>query len=311
MEIYPDEETEMVIGNVTLPGVYHVSESGGGYTSEYIRQEVRARSTAFGSGAPQQPGGDRQQNPPPTQGLPAPPSNVVADGQRFTSGQSQSGSDWMYQNCAFLATSPHRGSHGEGGYAINPSASGVGYFRNCYFEGNAGNQALWVRPGHSGTLVFENCTFKRWGGDALYADEPGKPGAGGGTVIVQSSAFVNNNISHVRLPVGSSVRNCRVWNTGDVPPNEMGQTNSRGLHTFYDQRGGTVTVTNTHVDVGSHNTGGAGSAVSNDASGCTWSLTNCQIRGAVRGSVEQSGVGDSPVHEYPAGAPRNASEAVG
>lgn len=46
---HPDDEdgdgteTEMRLADVQLPGVYHVSESGGGYTTEYIAQELQSR----------------------------------------------------------------------------------------------------------------------------------------------------------------------------------------------------------------------------------------------------------------------------
>lgn len=44
VEFYPDEQTEMRIADVRIPGVYAVRESGGGYTTEYIAQKLRARA---------------------------------------------------------------------------------------------------------------------------------------------------------------------------------------------------------------------------------------------------------------------------
>lgn len=237
------------------------------------------------------------------------PDNVVMDGREVTEEFSHSGANWAVLNCAFIFDEPHQGEHGAMPNATLPSVSdpdGVGYFKNCYFKGAAGRQCMWVRPSHSGTLVFDNCTFAEWGADALYADEPGKPGAGGGITIVDSCAFVNNNISHCRLSVGSEVRNSYIWNTEEPPPNEMDQVNSRGLHTFYDQAGGEILAKNVHVDTAGH-----GNAVDNAAGNCTWRLEDCEINGGVDGSVERVRVGNNPQHSFPQGAPTTPSEATG
>lgn len=46
MQFIPDDETTMRIGDTEIPGVYSAREQGGGYTSEYIAQEIRQRAQA-------------------------------------------------------------------------------------------------------------------------------------------------------------------------------------------------------------------------------------------------------------------------
>jgi hypothetical protein len=246
------------------------------------------------------------------------PTNVLASNERF---DDQTGpvlyrptngwpDRWTIRNCAFVAETPHQGGHGGGVNAVLPDASDIGVFENCYFGGAAGQQLMWLRPSHSGVLVFKNCLFENWGADAIYCDEAGKPGAGGGTVLIDGCVSRNNNISHIRLPVGSKMYDSHIYNTGSVPANEQGQVNSRALHTFSDQRGGTVDVYNSHIDVGGHNTNGPASAVDASASGCTWHLYNCEVNGRVHGNVVQDTTGDSPERTVPEEVPETASEAV-
>lgn len=212
--------------------------------------------------------------------------------------------EFHFKNLAIINDTPTKG-HG-GGRAFYPAVTdpnGVGIIENCYMEGAKQNNGIFVHPKHHrGTLIFRNNYVTRWGGDALYA-ETAKPHGQGGAIIVSNCYFKDNNISHVRISNGK-VMNTVIHNTGNVPSNFKDLVNSRGLDNMY-AGSATVTVENCHIDVGSHNTNGAASAVHIVSEGSHWNIKNSQLKGprGDSGNATYTNVGENPNIHIPDGVP--------
>lgn len=254
VEFYPDEETEMRVGDVSVPGVYRVRESGGGYTSDYVAQKLRARAQAQaareggggggggGGGTtprsgevrtiqdpsvPVQQWGDR------TDVSGSPPQmdsvgnlNVGGDHEsnKLVSGNfraSMSGNGWSLRNIGVGSPTSN------GSYAI--AAQGTGIIEHCYLgEGSSSDTGIFVHPNHGGTILIRFCYLSGFHDNGIYGSAPGNgpshtiPG-NGGTVIVENCYLEGNEIANLRLgTTGSGAKNTVMHNPA-----------SRGNRTFW------------------------------------------------------------------------------
>jgi len=204
---------------------------------------------------------------------------------------------------------------------------------NCIIDGGG----IFTHPSyHKGRLIIKNCYIKQSPNNGLYADSPTGAISGrqnhGGTTHVRNCYFENNNISHVRLNVGSSVKNTVIRNTDEYPvPHTQDSrrlVNSRGLHTFYGASSeyehlGQPVAENVHVDVREANTnnpeskGLTASAFRVDTRGKNapnpvWQVKNSNIRGPIsdESRISRSNVGQSPSVSTPSGVPLSDNEAL-
>lgn len=97
----------------------------------------------------------------------------------------------------------------------------------------------WVNFVHTGDLLFKNCEFSNMSDNAIYGSPPGLGHGGQGSVQVENSLFVNNNVTAVRLgSPGSSAENCTViTEPGEIPATPWGAITSRAGWVWYTFEG--------------------------------------------------------------------------
>lgn len=210
---HPDDETSMRISDVEVPGVYEVREQGGGYTSEYIAQEIRQRAQAtsnpLGSARGSPPGdgtsnvgdgggggpapsstgrggtgqvGDQQYQ---TIRVPAGETWTPQGGARVTGTLSNilldaraSGSAWQINLRGSGWKLENFGIMGQYGKArkVSPiTFSGTGRIDNVYIgDGGLGKSTgLFAMRDHSGTATINNVNVQGFGDNGIYASAPG------------------------------------------------------------------------------------------------------------------------------------------
>ncbi|ESP88288.1 hypothetical protein [Candidatus Halobonum tyrrellensis] len=107
--------------------------------------------------------------------------------------------NWSVTNCFSLhVTDPQ----GEGTVRNVTALRGSGWAR--YKNGN-GRAFMWVGPEHVGTLRVRNCRVSEFGNNGVYGS------AAAGRIVVEDSAFWNNNVASVRFGSdGCEMRNTTV-----------------------------------------------------------------------------------------------------
>lgn len=189
---------------------------------------------------------------------------------------------------------------------------------------------------HGGHIDIRNLHLQGISSNGIYAAGfgrirgPGKTDGAGGTVAVENSYFLNNNVAHLRLAAdGTTVENCVFHNTNKVPALETSVgggsdvVNSRGIYTGYGDPQQVIEVRNCHFDITAENT-----CTENDYGSCAASAAysgehrtygecsivrfiDCEIRGRLGGSqIETQNIGDNPSHTPPDGVPMSAEEAA-
>lgn len=207
-------------------------------------------------------------------------------------------------------------------------------FENCIIDGGG----VFTHPAyHEGELWFKNCYIKRSPNNGLYLDSPTKaPGVTtgkGGTAHIRGCLLEDNNISHARLNIGSTITDTVIRNTGHIPVWDKGQwsdggvINSRGLHTFYGYGDfpydPVVRAERIHVDITADNTNhppdgprnyAAFSVKTTGKNGTNpiWEVSDSQIRGPVHAQDRLAGtnVGSSPRQAAPPGVPLTDDDAL-
>lgn len=197
--------------------------------------------------------------------------------------------------------------------------NGVGVVENCMIHGGG----VYLHPSyHKGTIWFKNCYVRQCPDNGLYADEPAGALAGrsnyGGVIHVRNCYFEDNNISHVRLNAGSSVKDTIIRNTGNVPVHNNGGHNSRGLHTFYGKGDFDLpppVAENVHIDT--TDTSGYGSAFAvnkqgKNAPNPVWEVRSSELRGNVfdKSRIDRQSVGNNPRPNPPNKVPMTFADAL-
>lgn len=158
------------------------------------------------------------------------------------------GSDWTIRNV---------GIHGTNGteecgsaFQLQVDEGSEGTFENVYLGDGAvdgGNAGIFVPTTHAGTLTIRRCHVANWPDNGIYASAPGRNARDGrkGVVRIEECYARNNNIAGFRLGTdGSSVTDSVVHVDGDVPNNNAGKENARGI---WIKEGGSVRVENCDV----------------------------------------------------------------
>lgn len=141
VEFHPDDNTSMRIEEVEIPGVYSVRGQGGGYTSEYIANEIRQRAQAtanpLGSARAAVPTDGEQpgEQPGPGDDLGGTPGDAMmhagfeAAGWQFwtsanTAGNASRTTDRTHSGDYAMAVRHPRGSHYGMGATYDPVSAG-------------------------------------------------------------------------------------------------------------------------------------------------------------------------------------------
>ena len=106
----------------------------------------------------------------------------------------------------------------------------------------------WVNFVHAGDLLFTHCEFAHLSDNAIYGSPPGLSHGGGGSVRVEESVFVNNNVTAIRLGTpGSYAKDCTVvTEPGEIPATPWGAITSRAGWVWYNFDGVYENITVIH-----------------------------------------------------------------
>ncbi|MCL9813806.1 hypothetical protein [Natranaeroarchaeum aerophilus] len=228
------------------------------------------------------------------------------------------GNNWTIRNVGF------HGVASQSSLSNCIAASGTGTIERCYFGDGIPLDASWskgcigVSHTHSGEINVHDTYISGWEDNAVYAAGAARDtDGGGGTINFYNCYFRDNNISHLRVATdGTVIEDCVFHNDSEVRQGGSSAINSRGIYTGYGDPSQTVTVRNCDVDIGSHNTNGAGSAFvsgTHDIQGplTTIRVQDSEVRGETHGEyVEYDNVGSDPTIRVPEGVPTDAETAA-